>query len=71
MAAGCPTSYSGYYPYGIILGPVVQRWISSNPGLKFNLLSWLYSCTSFYLKNSENKISVDPNKISEETFPNL
>jgi hypothetical protein len=35
-------------------GPVVQRWVSANPGLKFNLLFWLvYFCTSVYFKTSE------------------
>ena len=32
-------------------GPVVQRWVSANPGLKFT--------------------PIDPEKISEEIFPNL
>ena len=29
------------------LGPVVQRWISAHPGLKFNPLFWfMYFCTA-------------------------
>jgi hypothetical protein len=35
-------------------GPVVQRWVSADLGLKFNLLFWLvYFCTSVYFKTSE------------------
>ena len=35
------------------LGPVVQSWVSTNPGLKFNLLfKFLYFYMSVYLKNS-------------------
>jgi hypothetical protein len=35
-------------------GPVVQRWVSANPGLKFNLLFWfVYFYTSVYFKTSE------------------
>jgi hypothetical protein len=29
-----------------ILGPVVQRWVSANPGLKFNLLLYSSLCIS-------------------------
>jgi hypothetical protein len=28
----------GTVRYGTVLGPVVQRWVSANPGLKFNPL---------------------------------
>jgi hypothetical protein len=41
--------------YKLPLGPVVQRWISANPGLKFNLL-FVYFCTSVYFKTSEKYI---------------
>ena len=38
----------------VLLGPVVQRWVSANPGLKFNLLFQSeYFCTSVYFKTSE------------------
>jgi hypothetical protein len=37
-----------------VQGPVVQRWVSANPGLKLNLLFWfVYFYTSVYLKTSE------------------
>ena len=53
-------------------GPVVQSWISDNPRLKFNLLfQFVYFCKSVYFKTSENTIPTDPDKISEEIFPNL
>ena len=42
------------------MGPVVQSWISANPGLKFNPLFWFgYICTSVYFKTLENKTSID------------
>jgi hypothetical protein len=56
----------------IILGPVVQSWISANPGLKFNLLFlFMYFCTSICFKTSEKKIHICPDKISEEIFPSV
>ena len=37
-----------------LLGSVVQRWVSANPGLKFNLLFWfVYFYMSVYFKTSE------------------
>ena len=34
--------------------PVVQRWVSTNPRLKFNPLFWfMYLCTSVYFKTSK------------------
>ena len=30
--------YIVYCPFSVVLGPVVQRWVSANPGLKVNLL---------------------------------
>ena len=34
-----------------VLGPVVQWWVSANPGLKFNPLFWfVYFYTSVYFK---------------------
>ena len=46
-------------------------WVSASPGLKFNLLfSFVYFCTSVYFKTSEKKTPTDPDKISEEIFPN-
>jgi hypothetical protein len=64
------------------LGPVVQSWTSANPGLnykfnstlKFKLPTAVLVCvfyTSFYFKTSEKKTPIDPDKISEEIFPNL
>ena len=33
-------------------GPVVQSWISANPGLKFNpLFKFVYFCISVYYEN--------------------
>ena len=59
------------YPFIVNpLGPVVQSWISANPGLKFNLLfQFMYFCTSICFKTSEKKTLICPDKISEETFP--
>jgi hypothetical protein len=38
----------------IHLGPVAQRWVSANPGLKFDLLFWFVSfCTYIYFTTSE------------------
>ena len=52
-------------------GPV-QSWISVNPGLKFNPLSWfLHFCMSAYFKTSEKKTPFDPDKISEGICPSL
>ena len=37
-----------------VLGPVVQSWVGTNPGLKFNpLFKFLYFYTSVYFKTSE------------------
>ena len=53
-------------------GTVVQSWVNANLRLKFNLLfQFMYFCTSVYFKSSEKKTSTDPDKISEEIFPNL
>ena len=51
------------------LGPVVQSWISSNPGLKFNLLFWFEClCMSLYFRTLENITLIDPDKISRKHF---
>jgi hypothetical protein len=43
------------------LGQVVQSWISTKHGLKFNLLFWFgYICPSVYFKTLENKTSIYP-----------
>ena len=48
-------------------GPVVQSWISVNPGLKFNPLFWfVYFCTSAYFKTSEKKTPFDPGGFLKE-----
>ena len=53
------------------LGPVVQSWISANPGLKLNLeFLFVYFCESVYFEMSEKKTPNDPDKISEEIFLN-
>ena len=40
-----------YYPMFIVHAPVVQSWVSTNPGLKFNpLFKFLYSYTSAHFK---------------------
>jgi hypothetical protein len=53
-----------------LMGPVVQSWISPNPGLNFNLLFWLrISACLFISKRPESKTSVDPDKISRKVFP--
>jgi hypothetical protein len=58
-----------YYTVIVLLGPVVQSWISANPGLKFNPLLWfMYFCMSAYFKTLENETSDDPDKISEKMF---
>jgi hypothetical protein len=39
-----------------LLGPVIQSWISANPGLKLNLLfQFIYFCTPVYFKTSEKE----------------
>jgi hypothetical protein len=54
------------------LGPVVQSTISAIPGLNFNLLFYfMHFCTSICFNTSEKKTFIDPDKISEEIFPNL
>ena len=53
-------------------GPVVQSWVSANPGLKFNpLFSFLYFYPSVSSQTLGTKTSIDIEKISEEIFPGL
>ena len=48
------------------LGQVVQSWVSSNPGLKFNpLFSFLYFYPCVSSKTLGTKSSIDIEKISE------
>ncbi len=55
-----------------ILGPVVQTWISANPGLKFHpVFYFVYFCTLVYFKTSKKKTFVGPDKISEKISPSL
>ena len=43
-----------FMPMIVLQGLVVQRWVSANPGLKFNLLFYfVYFCMSVYFKTSE------------------
>jgi hypothetical protein len=52
-----------------VQGPVVQGPISANPGLNFNLLfSFMYFCMIIRLKTLGNKTSIEPEKISGETY---
>ena len=51
-----------------IQGPVVQSWVSANPGLKFDLFKFMYFCTSIYFKASEKKTPIDPDKIPEKNI---
>jgi hypothetical protein len=51
------------------LGPVVQSPISANPGLNSNLLFlFMYFCMIICFKTLENKISIEPEKISGKTY---
>jgi hypothetical protein len=57
-------------------GPIVQSWISANPGLKLNLLFlFVYFYTSICFETLEKKTptdpDLDPDDVSEEIFPNL
>ena len=50
-----------------ILGPVVQRKVSTNAGLKLiRLYSFMYFYTSVPFKTSETEILIDPDTIYEE-----
>jgi hypothetical protein len=52
-----------------VLGPVVQRPISANPGLNFNLLFlFVYFCMIIRFKTLENKTSIEPERISGKTY---
>jgi hypothetical protein len=60
--------------YGFLssLNKFVQRWISANAGLKFNLLFWfVYFCMSVCFKTLGNRTSIDTDKISRKIFPRL
>ena len=53
--------------------PIVQGWINANPELKFNPRCFnlcISACTSVCFTTSEEKTSIDPDKISEEIFSN-
>jgi hypothetical protein len=61
-----------YQVSGNVRGPVVQRWVSANPGLKFNpVFKFMYFYTSVYFKTSERKTPIDPDKISKEISLNF
>ncbi len=52
-------------------GPVVQTWISANPGLKFNpLFKFVYFCISVYYENRETVNIATRNCKRNETFDN-
>ena len=58
-----------YYTIMTQLRLFVRSWISTNSGLKFSLLFWfVYFCVSVYFKTSENRTSLDPNKICGKTL---
>ena len=53
------------------LGAVVQSWVSTNSGLKFNpMFQFLYFCTSVYFKTLQTKTAIDQDKISKEISRN-
>ena len=55
------------------LGPVVQSWVSANPGLTFySILVCVFVnvCVSVRFKTLENKTPIVPDKISEEILLN-
>ena len=55
----------------MLLGPVVQSWVSTNSGLKFNpMFQFLCFYISVYFKTSQTKITIDPDKIFEEISRN-
>ena len=46
-------------------GPVVQWWVSTNPGLKFNsIFQFLYFYISVYFKTLQTKTTITQDKIS-------
>ena len=54
-----------------LLGPVVQSWVNTNSGLKFNpMLPFLCFYISVYFKTSQTKTTIDPDKISKEISRN-
>jgi hypothetical protein len=64
-----PWKYKKYEFYFNSNGPVVQRWVSANPWLKFNPLFWfVYFCTSVYLKTLEKWNPINPDKILKKHF---
>ena len=55
----------------ITQGPVVQSWVRTNCGLKFNqMFQFLYFYISDYFKTLQTKTTIDPDKISKETCRN-
>ena len=47
-----------------VLGSVVQSWVSTNSGLKFNpMFQFLYFYISVYFKTSQTKTTIDQDKI--------
>ena len=52
-------------------GPVVQSWVSTNSGLKFNpMFQFLCFYTSVYFETLQTKTTIDPDKISKEISRN-
>ena len=49
------------------LGPLVQSWVSTNNGLKFNpVFQFLCFYISVYFKTLQTKTTIDQDKISKE-----
>ena len=52
-------------------GPVVQSWVSTNSGLKFNpMFQFLCFYISVYFKALQTKTTIDQDKISKEISRN-
>ena len=52
-------------------GPVVQSWVSTNSGLKFNpMFQFLCFHISVYFETLQTKTTIDPDKISKEISRN-
>ena len=54
-----------YHRLLLYQGPVVQSWVSTNSGLRFNpMFRFLCFYISVYFKTLQTKTNVDPDKIS-------
>ena len=62
-----------YVPHSLLTlqKPVVQSWVSTNSGLKFNpMFQFLCFYISVYFNTLQTKTTIDPDKISEEISRN-